>query len=521
MGFSRAIREQALVLAARRCCVCRRFKGVGVEVHHIKPLTHGGENTLNNAIVLCFDCHCAAGHYNQNHPRGTKYSPGELRKHRDDWYQRVRDSGVNTLEPEEFSRHYSRHLLCMDADAAREMLDMDREQIPFRYDYVLSSSVLEFMRYVLADELPHTSQSSLRSPGYYWCDGEFKSLQQFHETHPEFGGDMSRPLVAADFCDDGLIPSRVMRQAVEAGLPPSEIGDVCVEDSGCGDGPSYFVSMRRPLFLFAELRNASDESVVLSSLIARSDEERAFVRKLSSWGTGRLLTVHHNNLTLSPGEILLVPECVVLSGRSHDPMHTEFEVESTMSVERVQSVGFGCAGDSDDFYVIGPASKIEGYKLIVGHEEVTAAIHPFELDKSYLYFRAWMVGSCPHLYVFNRGCGWSYLHDILSDSSENCATCERVFLSEDILRFRIVETDYEHTVIETLKFNDEDLIHEPAVLQRGDEMEFSIEGPGTLVISGRYVANIMVPENYLQTRQQHSLRAAYEFRRDVANWKSL
>ena len=33
MGFSRAIREQALVFAARRCCVCRRFKGVGVEVH--------------------------------------------------------------------------------------------------------------------------------------------------------------------------------------------------------------------------------------------------------------------------------------------------------------------------------------------------------------------------------------------------------------------------------------------------------------------------------------------------------
>lgn len=65
MGFSRAIREQALVLAARRCFVCRRLNGVGVEVHHITPLAQGGESTLDNAIVLCFDCHRAAGHYNQ------------------------------------------------------------------------------------------------------------------------------------------------------------------------------------------------------------------------------------------------------------------------------------------------------------------------------------------------------------------------------------------------------------------------------------------------------------------------
>ena len=521
MGFSRANREKALVLAARRCCVCRQFKGVGVEVHHITPLAHGGKNSLDNAIVLCFDCHCAAGHYNPTHPKGTKFSPGELRKHRDDWFQRVRDAGVNAPEPEEFDRYYSRHLLCMDADAARDLLAMDREQIPFRYDYVLSNRVLDFMKYVLADELPHASQSSLHSPGHYWGDGEFQSLQHFHEMHPEFGGEASRPLIAADFCDNGLVPSRVMRQAVEAGLPPSEIGSARVEEFGCADGPNYFVSMRRPLFLFAELRNTSEEPIVFSSLIARSDEEYAFVRKLSSWGTGHLLTIDYNNLTLNPGEVLLVPECVVLSGQSHDPMHTEFEVESRMSAEQVQSVGFSGAGDSSDFYLIGPASKIEGYKLIVGHADFTAAIHPFELDKCYLYFRAWMVGSCPHLYVFDRECGWSYLHEILSDSSPNCATCERVFLSEYIQRFRIVETDYEYTIIETLKFDDEDLIHEPAVLQRGDEMEFSIGGPGTLVISGWYVANIMVPENPLQARQQQSLRAAYELRRRVANQQSL
>ena len=521
MGFSRAIRENALVRAARCCCVCRRFKGVGVEVHHIIPLVQGGKNSLDNAIVLCFDCHCAAGHYNPTHPKGTKYSPGELLKHRDDWFQRVRDSGASAPGPEEFNRYYSRHLLCLDTDAASDLLELNREQIPFRYDYLLSNCVLDFMRSVLADELPQASQSSLRSPSRYWGDGNFQSLRHFHEFHPEFGGATSRPLTAADFCDDGLVPSRVMRRAVEAGLAPSEIGTACVEEYGCADGPNYFVSMRRPLFLFAELRNASEEPVVFSGLIARSDETHAFVRKLSSLGTGRVFTIDQNNLTLNPGEVLLVPECVVLSSRSHDPIPTEFEIESRMSAERIQSVGFSGAGDSSDFYVIGPALQIEGYNLMVGHKEFTAAIHQFELDKSYLYFRAWMVGSCPHLYVFDREYGWSYLHEILSDSSPNCASCERIFLFQENRRFRIVETDYEQTVIESLKFNDKDLIHVPAILHRGDEIEFGIEGPGTLVISGWYDASIMMPENPLQARQQHSLRAAYEIRRGIRNLQSI
>lgn len=132
-----------------------------------------------------------------------------------------------------------------------------------------------------------------------------------------------------------------------------------------------------------------------------------------------------------------------------------------------------------------------------------------------------MVGSCPRLYVFDRERGWSYLHEILSDSSPNRAARERIFLGRDIRRFRIVETDYEQSVVETLTFNGEDLIHEPAILQRGDEMEFGIDGPGTLEISGWYAASIMAPENHLQARQQQSLRAAYEIRLGIGNPQTL
>jgi HNH endonuclease len=85
MSFPPDIREQALLNSHRRCCVCHEFVGRSVNVHHIKQEADGGENTLDNAIVLCLRCHAEAGHYNPRHPLGTKYSPQELRRHRDQW----------------------------------------------------------------------------------------------------------------------------------------------------------------------------------------------------------------------------------------------------------------------------------------------------------------------------------------------------------------------------------------------------------------------------------------------------
>ena len=151
MAFPRECRDQALFLSARRCCVCRRYRGVGVQVHHIVPQSNGGSNTLDNAIVLCLDCHMAAGHYNPQHPIGSKFSPEELRAHRDGWYEHVRSSGMEPLEPE-YEGCYSRHLLCVDLKAANECLDGDGANLPFLLDSVYDSTASRFMRWAIADE---------------------------------------------------------------------------------------------------------------------------------------------------------------------------------------------------------------------------------------------------------------------------------------------------------------------------------------------------------------------------------
>jgi hypothetical protein len=86
MPFPRDIREDAFVRSRRYCCVCNQHAGRDVEVHHIVPEADGGASTLDNAIALCLECHAEAGHYNPRHPRGTKYSPSELRRLRDVWW---------------------------------------------------------------------------------------------------------------------------------------------------------------------------------------------------------------------------------------------------------------------------------------------------------------------------------------------------------------------------------------------------------------------------------------------------
>lgn len=63
-----------------------------MELHHIVEKAAEGEDTFDNAIPLCFDCHSDMRSYDHKHPKGTKYTSAELRRHRDRWYQRVQNS---------------------------------------------------------------------------------------------------------------------------------------------------------------------------------------------------------------------------------------------------------------------------------------------------------------------------------------------------------------------------------------------------------------------------------------------
>src|SRR5713226_4317650 len=84
-GFPREQVNELLKACHRRCCICHRFCGVKMETDHIIPAAEGGPDTIDNAIPVCFECHAEIHAYNDKHPRGRKYRPEELKKHKEQW----------------------------------------------------------------------------------------------------------------------------------------------------------------------------------------------------------------------------------------------------------------------------------------------------------------------------------------------------------------------------------------------------------------------------------------------------
>lgn len=102
MPFPKSIHLEAIERSGRFCCVCHEFAGRSAVVHHIIQESDGGPNTIENAIVLCPRCHGEAGHYNPHHPLGTKYSPEELQRHRDDWWAYRKSDYSANARPADF-----------------------------------------------------------------------------------------------------------------------------------------------------------------------------------------------------------------------------------------------------------------------------------------------------------------------------------------------------------------------------------------------------------------------------------
>jgi len=52
---------------------------------HIDERAQSQDDSIENAIPVCFECHAEIHSYNDKHPRGRKFKPEELRLHRDQW----------------------------------------------------------------------------------------------------------------------------------------------------------------------------------------------------------------------------------------------------------------------------------------------------------------------------------------------------------------------------------------------------------------------------------------------------
>lgn len=87
MAFDKDKVSTLLAQCHRRCCVCHRFCGVKMELHHVEHKSNDGSDDIENAIPLCFECHAEVNHYNDAHPRGRKFTKEELLAHKKQWLE--------------------------------------------------------------------------------------------------------------------------------------------------------------------------------------------------------------------------------------------------------------------------------------------------------------------------------------------------------------------------------------------------------------------------------------------------
>lgn len=85
MGFNSDEVSKLLVKCHRRCCICHRFCGVKMETDHIEQRADSKNDSIENAIPVCFECHAEIHLYNDHHPKGRKFQPEEIREHKKQW----------------------------------------------------------------------------------------------------------------------------------------------------------------------------------------------------------------------------------------------------------------------------------------------------------------------------------------------------------------------------------------------------------------------------------------------------
>lgn len=100
MVFPADVAEKALLDCGRCCCICHKFCGFKIELHHIIQKSEGGEDSSKNCIPLCLDCHAEVKAYNPKHPKGRKYTESELIEHRNRWYEKVKNNSFLLVHPE-------------------------------------------------------------------------------------------------------------------------------------------------------------------------------------------------------------------------------------------------------------------------------------------------------------------------------------------------------------------------------------------------------------------------------------
>ena len=95
MAFPDGAVGQLLADCKRHCCVCWRWCGTKMHLHHITARSNGGSDDIDNAIPVCLDCHAEI---ESRGNMGRQFTQPELREHRRRWLEICRDQPAAIIQ---------------------------------------------------------------------------------------------------------------------------------------------------------------------------------------------------------------------------------------------------------------------------------------------------------------------------------------------------------------------------------------------------------------------------------------
>ncbi|WP_057940575.1 HNH endonuclease [Algoriphagus resistens] len=509
MGFPPNIKEKELISSARHCCVCHRFTGVNVEVHHIKQEADGGPNTFENAISLCFDCHSFAGHYNNRHPKETKYSQSELIKAKLNWHKLVKTNYIKP--PLSDGKILSKYLVCKDFESFTAMLKGDFNNLPIKPPLLVKSPQGALVEKILA-----RNEESFQS--VYSFDKEYESEQAYLKQNPdvkkiESGGVFQyqriprREEFLARYNDlNGLI-----KIYLDKNVPIEYFASAEATFNDCGGDYEKVIetfSIKPIWCTFLLIENLSNTIIHFQEIEFNIHKNEEYVSIPPAISDLEVIRLKLPSVGVNHHQSILIPLGLIL-GEHDSTSREQFEINQyhTDNMDFVLSYSHEDYQKPYDYRNVGSFSYPRLVKYQTKDQELSLKIHNIDYSRFYTLDRHWLIGSCPHLILKNKNGTLIYAGEVFNKSSPYIET--RTFVIEkDIEEFIITELEDETTFIKLLTVNHKQVIAD-TLLNKGEQLKILVKENDLIRVKGYYTPFSESTNNLDAIFQQNRLVKKY------------
>lgn len=475
MGFSKEIKERAFVASARRCCVCKEFSGRNIEVHHITQASQGGTDSFENAIPLCFNCHANAGHYNSKHPRGSKFSPEELRKHRDLWYKQVAE-GKFKVNDIDISQQF---FITNSFDIVSEITKGDFNNFPINEVKLLKNDLYNYLKGI-------DVFSDRKSDFYNYYESKDEFLERFPDAkyHTDKYGPTcwtripTKEEIKEKFYDTEYVANYMIRNEAL----PSSYAKTSFTEMGCTNGNYERFQLAEAKVVFLSIFNASGKTLAINSIVQNCIEDGGFIPLENADKKGKKSFL--NKLLLESGRCLLIPYCIILSN-----MENQYDPKKCLKYNHIDN------GKGQD---IRPISLIDsnitiGIRNFITNIEFESdgfitdySVKKLDTKNLLLISRFWECGSCPHLFGLKKDSSkWEYICEVFSNNPDTLQEFTFEPSRFDFEKLKIVELENEITKINWISL-DNKKIAQDLQLKKWDKYTIDVNNVKLLKIKGRY-----------------------------------